>query len=151
VTTRAPLPGGDRETSIVVSEGLREGVILAVVAVGLGVAGLSPSFTWIPEVLLLALLVLVPAAILGVAGYRAGSRAGGVVPGALAGALAGAIGGFVGGLTYVAFGKPVLNVVVGMVGGALGGTIVGAIGAVLSARRDDPENPRPSPRGGEGS
>ena len=121
--------------SVVLSEGLRAGVILGVAAVVLGMAGLSPSFTWIPEVLLLALFVMVPAAILGVAGYRAGSRAGGVVSGALAGALAGAFGGCVGGLTYVAFGKPVLNVVVGLVGGAAGGAIVGAIGARLSRRR----------------
>jgi hypothetical protein len=109
-------------------------VVLGVAAVVLGAAGLSPSFTWIPEALLLALFVLVPAAILGVVGYRAGSREKGVMPGALAGALAGAIGGAVGGLTYVAFGKPVLNVVVGMVGGALGGALVGAIGAALGVR-----------------
>lgn len=118
-----------------ISEGLRGGVILGAVAVVLGVAGLSPSFTWIPEALLLALFVLVPVAILGATGYRAGARARSVFPGALAGALAGAIGGVIGGLTYVAFGKPVLNVVVGMVGGALGGALVGAIGAVLGVQR----------------
>lgn len=123
---------------VVLSEGLLGGVILGAVAVVLGVAGLSPSFTWIPEVLLLALFVLVPAAILGVAGYRAGSRERRVIPGVLAGALAGAIGGAVGGLTYVAFGKPVLNVVVGLVGGALGGAIVGGIGAVLGASLREP-------------
>jgi hypothetical protein len=117
------------------SESLRAGLILGVAAVVLGVAGLSPSFTWIPEALLLALFVLVPAAILGAVGYRTGSRERRVMPGAAAGALAGAIGGAVGGLTYVAFGKPVLNVLVGLIGGALGGALVGAIGAVVGARR----------------
>jgi len=121
--------------SAVLPEGLRGGVILGVAAVVLGVAGLSPSLTWIPEALLLALFVLVPAAILGAVGYRAGSRERRVMPGALAGALAGAIGGAVGGLTYVAFGKPMLNVLVGMVAGALAGALVGAIGAVLGVQR----------------
>jgi len=120
---------------VVKSEGLRGGVILGAAAVVLGVAGLSPFFTWIPEAILLALFVLVPVAILGVAGYRAGSREGRVVPGAVAGGLAGAIGGVVGGLIYVAFGKPVLNVMVGLVGGVLGGATVGASGAVLALRR----------------
>ena len=124
-----------RGSSVVLSEGLRAGLLLGVATVVLGVLGLSPAFTWIPEALLLALFVLVPVAILGVAGFRAGSREGRVMPGALAGALAGAIGGIVGGLTYVAFGKPWLNVVVGMVGGAVGGAIVGAVGAMLGARR----------------
>ena len=121
--------------SAVLSEGVRGGVIIGVAAVVLGAAGLSPSFTWIPEALLLALFVLVPAAILGAVGYRTGSRERRVMPGALAGALAGAIGGVAGGLTYVAFGKPVLNVVVGLVGGALCGVIVGGIGALIGARQ----------------
>lgn len=51
------------------------------------------------------------------------------MPGALAGAIAGAIGGCVGGLTYLAFGKPALNVVLGTAAGAVGGAIVGTIGA----------------------
>jgi len=125
VTIRAPLPKGERETSVAVTEGLREGLILGVLAVALGVAGLSPSFAWIPEALLLAAFVIVPAVVLGVAGYRAG---------AMAGVIAGAIGGCVGGLTYVAFGKPVLNVAVGIVGGAVGGAILGAVGARFARR-----------------
>ena len=122
--------------AVVLSEGLRGGAILGTVAIALGVTGLSPSFRWIPEVLLLAAFILLPIAIVGVAGYRAGSRARAAMPGALAGALAGAIGGFVGGLTYVAFGKPMLNVAVGLLAGALGGAIVGAIGARLGTRRE---------------
>jgi hypothetical protein len=122
--------------SVVLIEGLREGVILVVVAVALGVAGLSPSLSWIPEVPLLAAFVLVPAMIIGVAGYRAGKREGRVTSGAVAGAIAGAIGGCAGGLTYVAFGKPAVNVVLGLAAGVVGGAVVGAIGARLSPRRE---------------
>jgi hypothetical protein len=118
----------------VASEGLRGGAILGVVAIALGVAGLLPFFTWIPEVLLLAAFVLAPVGILGSTGYRTGLRARRVVSGAVAGAIAGAIGGFIGGLTYVAFVKSGLNIVVGFVAGALGGGIVGAIGARFSTR-----------------
>ncbi len=120
---------------IVISEGLREGVILGVLAASLGVAGLSPSLTWIPEALLLAALLIVPAAILGLAGYRAGSRVTGIMPGAFAGAIAGAIGGCVGGLTYLAFGKSPLNIALGTVVGALEGAIVGMAGAWFASSR----------------
>ena len=91
--------------------------------------------TWIPEVPLLAAFVLVPAVIVGVAGYRAAMREGRVTSGAVAGAIAGAIGGCAGGLTYMAFGKPALNVVLGLAAGVVGGGIVGAVGARLSTRR----------------
>jgi hypothetical protein len=119
---------------VVISEGIRGGAILGVLAVALGMAGLSPSLTWIPELLLLAAIVIGPAVVLGLAGYRAGSRSKGLIPGALAGALAGAIGGCVGGLTYLAFDKPALNVVLGTVAGAVGGAIAGAVGARFASR-----------------
>jgi hypothetical protein len=111
-------------------------VILGVVVLALGVAGLSPSLTWIPEVPLLTAFVLVPALIIGVAGYRAGGQKGRITSGAAAGAVAGAIGGCVGGLTYVAFGKPALNLPLGFAAGAIGGAIFGAIGARLITRRE---------------
>ena len=57
---------------------------MALAAVILGVLGLSPSLRWIPEVPLLAALVLVPAAILGLTGARVGRRAGTVRAGAFA-------------------------------------------------------------------
>jgi hypothetical protein len=136
VTARAPLPEGEREGSVVLTEGLREGMILGVVALALGVAGLSPTLTWIPEVPLLAAFVLVPVVILGVAGYRAGKGEGRVSSGAVAGAIAGGIGGCVGGLTYVAYGKPALNVVLGLTAGVVGGAVVGAVAARLSTRRE---------------
>jgi hypothetical protein len=116
-------------------DGLRGGAILGVVAIALGVAGLSPSLSWIPEVLLLAAFVALPTGIVAAIGYRTGSRTKRVRAGVFAAAIAGAIGGCVGGLTYVAFGKPITNVLVGIVAGAVGGGIVGCAGALLSARR----------------
>ena len=102
---------------------------MALAVVILGVLGLSPSLTWIPEVPLLAAFALVPAAILGLTGARVGRLAGSVRAGSFAGAIAGAIGGCVGGLTYVAFGKPVVNVLIGLVAGLLGGGVVSTAGA----------------------
>lgn len=118
----------------VLSEGLLGGAILSVVAIVLGVLGLSPTFSWIPEALLFAAFVLVPVGILGAIGGRAGMHSGRVMAGTLAGLIAGAIAGCVGGLTYVAFGKPVVNVI-DTIGGALGGGIAGTVGAVLDLRR----------------
>jgi hypothetical protein len=118
----------------VLSEGLRGGAILGVVAVVLGVAGLSPSFSWIPELPLLAAFVLLPAGIAVAIGYRAASHAGRFRAGVFAGVIAGSIGGCVGGLTYFAFGKPVLNILVGVVAGAVGGGFAGGLGGILSKR-----------------
>lgn len=120
-----------------ISEGLRGGAVLGVVAIALGVSGLSPSLTWIPEVPLLAAFVIVPAAIVGLTGYSAGSSAGRVMAGAIAGGIAGAIGGCLGGLTYVAFGKPVVNVLIGTLAGVVGGGILGAIGARFALSRKE--------------
>lgn len=119
----------------VLSEGLLGAAILSVVAIVFGVLGLSPSFTWIPEALLLIAFVLVPVGIAGAIGGRAGLRSGRVMAGALAGLIAGAIAGGAGGLTYVAFGKPVLNVLIATLGGALGAGLAGTVGAVLDLRR----------------
>src|ERR1700704_3874681 len=79
--------------SIILAEGLKGGVAMAVVAVVFAVVGLSPSLTWVPEIPLLAAAFLLPVAIIGVAGFRAGARTRGVPSGTLAGGLAGAIGG----------------------------------------------------------
>jgi len=121
--------------STVLSEGLLGGAILGVVAIVLGVLGLSPSFSWIPEALLVAAFGLVPVGILGAIGARAGLHSRRVIAGTLAGLIAGAIAGCAAGLTYVAFGKPVLNVLIGTIGGALGGVVVGTVGAVVDLRR----------------
>lgn len=98
------------------------------------VVGLTPSFSWVPEVPLLVAGVLLPTAILGVTGFRAGARTRNVLAGALAAAIAGALGGFVGGVSYVVFGKPALNIAVGLLAGAVVGGAIGAAGALVSRR-----------------
>ena len=107
---------------------------MSAVAVLFAVVGLTPSFSWVPEVPLLAAGVLLPAAILGATGFRAGARSRNVFAGALAGAIAGALGGFVGGVSYVVFGKPALNIAVGLLAGAVLGGAIGATGALLGRR-----------------
>jgi hypothetical protein len=124
---------------IVLAEGLKGGVALAVVSILFAVIGLSPSLTWVPELPLLAAAVLFPVAIIGIAGFRVGAQTRLVWAGALAGTLAGAIGGLVGGFAYVFFGKAMLNVAVGLVAGALGGATVGTTGALLSRRTGRPQ------------
>ena len=114
------------------AEGLKGGVAVAVVSMLFAVIGLSPSLTWVPELPLIAAAVLIPMAIIGVAGFRAGAQTRLVWAGALAGSLGGAIGGLVGGFAYVFFGKPTLNVAVGLVAGALGGAAIGTAGALVS-------------------
>jgi hypothetical protein len=119
---------------VILAEGLKGGVAMAVVAIVFAVVGLSPSMTWVPEVLLLAAAILVPVVILGVTGFRVGGRSTRVSAGTLAGALAGAIGGLAGGLSYVVFGKPTLNIVAGMLAGAMAGGVIGATGALVGRR-----------------
>jgi hypothetical protein len=114
---------------------------MSVASILFAVVGLSPSLAWVPEVPLLAAAVLLPIAIIGVAGFRAGARTRLLPAGSLAGSLAGAMGGFVGGVSYVFFGKPALNIAVGLVAGAVAGAAIGTMGALLSRRtaRSDPD------------
>jgi hypothetical protein len=124
--------------AVVLSAGLRGGAILVVAAtIVFGIVGLSSSFTWVPQAPLLAGFVLVQAGTLYLTGRRAGTRAASLMAGALAGAIAGALGGCAGGLTYLAFGKPAINILVGLLAGALEGGIVGGGGAWLASRRTD--------------
>ena len=119
---------------VVLFEGFRGSIAMSAAAVLFAVVGLSSSFSWVPEVPLLAAGVVLPSAILGVTGFRAGARTQTVLAGALAGAIAGALGGFVGGVSYVVFGKPALNIAVGLLAGAVVGAAIGAGGALLSRR-----------------
>lgn len=122
------------------SEGVRSGLILGICAVLLAIIGLAPSFSWVPEALLLGVAIIVPIAILARAGSRAAAKANGWPAGALAGAVSGSIGGLVGGAAYVFFGKPALNLVVGLVLGSIGGAGVGAMAAITTrfSRRSRP-------------
>ena len=108
------------------------GIVLGAGVAVLAVLGLTPALSWIPEVPLLGVAILLPVAACGLAGFRTGLGTGRVLAGALAGALAGSIGGALGGVSYVLFGKPVLNILVGLLLGAAGGAVVGAAGARLS-------------------
>ena len=117
------------------AEGMRWGLVLAVFAIVFGILGLTPSLAWIPEVLLLGAGALVPLLVLGIAGSRAGSRSGQAASGLLAGVVAGGISGIAGGLCYVAYGKPVLNVIVGLLAGTAGGAVIGGLAGLLGRQR----------------
>ena len=122
-------------SQIAISEGTRAGAALAACVVVLAVVGLTPSLSWVPEVPLLAVATLLPLFVLGLTGVRVGLRSRRMLGGLLAGAVAGAISGAVGGITYVWFGKPLLNIAVGLALGTVGGAVLGALGAQLAVRR----------------
>jgi hypothetical protein len=115
--------------------GLRVGVVLALGVVVLAVVGLTPSFSWVPEAPFLLVATLVPLLGFAFAGYRSASVSHRVLDGVIASAVAGLLSGAIGGLSYVAFGKPLLNMIVGPVIGAVGGAVVGSIAAFLALRR----------------
>ena len=115
--------------------GVRSGTVLAVFAILFAILGLTPSFSWVPEVPLLTIAGVVPVAVLMVTGYRGWRSFGLIRMGAVAGATAGAIGGCTGGVAYVVFGKPIFNVVAGTIVGIASGAVLGAIGAMVARRR----------------
>ena len=114
--------------------GLRVGAVLAVGVVILAVVGLTPSFSWIPEIPLLLTATLIPVLGFGFAGYRTTLTTHRASDGMVAGAAAGMLSGVIGGLAYVAFGRPILNLIVGPLVGAIGGAVVGAISGLLTVR-----------------
>jgi hypothetical protein len=114
-------------------DGAGIGLGLALCVVLLAFLSLTPSLSWIPEMPLLGAAVLFPLIACGVAGYRGSRRAGRTAAGALAGGVAGSFAGGVGGVSYVFFGKPLLNVAVGLVLGLLAGAFVGGFAALAGA------------------
>jgi ABC-type uncharacterized transport system permease subunit len=88
----------------------------------------------VPEIPLLAVSVLIPLVGYVVTGYRAERHSGRLGHGAIAGLVAGALSGLVAGLSYVVFGKPLLNIPVGIILGCVAGGVWGAAGAIVSAR-----------------
>ena len=124
----------DQMSAAPILTGLRVGAVLAAAAVVLAVVGLTPSFSWVPELALLLTATLIPVIGFGFAGYRSAAQSHRALDGMIAGAVAGLLSGLVGGLSYVAFGKPLLNVIVGAAIGAVGGAVVGAIAALLAVR-----------------
>jgi hypothetical protein len=115
-------------------EGVRGGGALGAGVAVLAVLGLSPALRWIPDLPLLGAAVLLPVAAFAMTGHRAGRRSGSPAAGALAGGVAGAIAGGVAGLSYLLFGKPLLNLPVGLVLGAAGGAVLGAVAALVGGR-----------------
>lgn len=112
-------------------EGATVGAPLAAAAVIFGVLGLTPSLHWIPDGPLLTFGVAVAAVGLGIAGYLGARRTAHFRGGALAGEIAGLIFGLALGITYIAFGKPVFNLIGGPAAGAAFGVIFGSIGASI--------------------
>ncbi len=100
----------------------------------LAFVGLTPALTWVPEVPLLGVSVLIPLVGYAVTGYSAGKRSGRVASGVIASAVAGVVSGFAGGLSFVLFGKPLLNIPVGMALGCIAGAVWGGVGAIVSLR-----------------
>jgi hypothetical protein len=123
---------------VIAREGLRWGAILGLCSVALAVIGLSPAFSWVPEVPLIGAAILLPVAILIWTGFRAATQSGRLAAGPLAGALTGAIGGCVGGIAYSIAGKPALNIAVGHLAGAFSGAVFGLAGAILAGRLTAP-------------
>jgi hypothetical protein len=123
---------GDR--SIAMALGIRAGILISAVVVLLAFVGLTPSFSWVPETPLLVIAVLVPIAGYVLTGALGGRRSGRLSSGVVSSAIAGVVSGFAGGLSYVLFGKPVLNIAVGVALGFVAGTVWGAIGAIVSLR-----------------
>jgi hypothetical protein len=122
-------------TAAPVLTGLRVGVVLAAAAVVLAVVGLTPSFSWLPEIPLVLTAALIPLIGFAFAGYRSAAVSHRALDGMIAGAVAGLLSGAIGGLSYVLFGKPLLNVIVGPAIGAVGGALVGAVAGFLALRR----------------
>jgi hypothetical protein len=100
-------------TRIALAEGANAGAVLGSCVVVLAAIGLAPSFSWVPEVPLLALVTLLPLGVFGLTGFQVGLRSRRMFGGLLAGAVVGAISGGAGGLSYVLFGRPLLNIAVG--------------------------------------
>lgn len=91
--------------SIVMSEGVRSGLLLGGLIVGFAVLGIAPAFSTLPEAPLVALAVAVPVVGYVWTGFRARRKAGRFTAGALAGTLAGAISGTIAGLAYLALNQ----------------------------------------------
>ena len=117
-----------------VALGVRAGIVLSAFVVLLGFVGLTPELSWVPEVPLLAVSVLVPLVGYVVTGFRAERRFGRIRNAIFASAVAGVVSGLAGGLTFVLFGKSLLNVPVGITLGFAAGAVWGTVGAIMSAR-----------------
>jgi hypothetical protein len=108
--------------------------VLSFFVVLLAFVGLTPLFSWVPELPLLAVSALIPLVGYTATGYRAQRRSGRIADGVLAAAVAGVVSGLAGGLSFVLFGKSLLNIPVGIGLGCVAGAVWGAVGALLSVQ-----------------
>jgi hypothetical protein len=83
------------------AEGLRAGIALGAFVIVVGVLGLGPTVSWLPEAPLVTVAIAVPVIGLTLTGFRSFRRQGRLRAGLLTGALAGAIVGLVGGLAFL--------------------------------------------------
>jgi hypothetical protein len=123
--------GGRVRATNTIALGIYAGVVLSAFVVLLAFVGLTPALSWVPEVPLLAVSVLVPLVGYAITGYHAGRRSGRVRGGVIASTVAGAVSGFAGGLSFVLYDKPFLNIPVGIALGCIAGAVWGAAGALL--------------------
>jgi len=114
--------------------GVRAGLVLSALVALLAFVGLNPELSWVPEIPLLAVSVLIPLAGYAVTGFRGARRSRRISHGALAAAVAGAVSGLAGGLCFVISGKPLLNIPVGIALGCVAGAVWGSVGATVSLR-----------------
>src|SRR5438093_12120088 len=99
--------------------GVRAGLVLSTFVALLAFIGLTPELSWVPEVPLLAVSVLVPHVAYAVTGFRAERRSGRIGSAVVASVVAGGVSGLAGGLSFVLFSKSLLNVPVVLVPGCL--------------------------------
>jgi hypothetical protein len=93
------------------SEGRRAGLVLGAFVVVVGVLGLGPTVSWLPEAPLVTVAIAVPVIGLALTGFRGFRRAGHLSAGILAGTLAGAITGVVAGLALLALDQVFIDTV----------------------------------------
>jgi hypothetical protein len=92
-------------------EGVRAGVLLGAFVIVVGVLGLGPASSWIPEAPLVMVTIAIPVLGLALVGFRGFRRAGQLRAGSLTGMLAGAITGVVGGLAFLALDQIFIDTV----------------------------------------
>lgn len=87
---------------VLLAEGTRSGLLLSVFVVVVAVLAPAPAFSWVPELPLIVVALMVPVAAYAVTGFRVRRRTGRLLAAWLASALAGGISGFVAGISMLA-------------------------------------------------
>jgi hypothetical protein len=93
------------------AEGLRAGIALGAFVIVLGVLGLGPTVSWVPEAPLVTVAIAVPVIGLTLTGFRGSRHTGHLSAGILAGTVAGAITGVIAGLAFLALDQIFIDTV----------------------------------------